>query len=279
MPPGRSAGTVRRVFTLQEPPLFTRLRGRERVLVAGAGGGFDVYAGLPLALALLDAGVTVHLANVSFVTVDALPAAARLRPGLAAVTPGLAGNDGYFPERGLATWLEKEGYEPVVHAIARSGVPQVRACFRELVRRLDLDAVAHARAGTARPSIVNESVAAALRGEFGDVPVDARTAGGELFVNPLMAVYLAFDLAGLARHVRYLDRLEGTRSLSDVAARIEEFREEITHRRQWRAYPHREPPRDPRGARGPRTWSPASAAGPPAGAVAHLARRAGRGGL
>lgn len=44
-----------------EPALFTRLRPASRVLVAGAGGGFDVYAGLPLALAL--AGKQVHLAK------------------------------------------------------------------------------------------------------------------------------------------------------------------------------------------------------------------------
>jgi hypothetical protein len=40
------------VFTLSEPPLFTRLRTAHRILIAGAGGGFDVYAGIPLALAL-----------------------------------------------------------------------------------------------------------------------------------------------------------------------------------------------------------------------------------
>ena len=105
------------------------------------------------------------------------------------------------------------------------------------VARRYLDAVAHARADTERPSIVNESVAAALRGDFGDVPVDERTATGELFVNPLMAVYLSFDLVGLARQVRYLDRLEGAGSLFEVAARISEFRDEHEARRPWRTYP------------------------------------------
>jgi hypothetical protein len=48
--------------SLHEPPLFAALKGSERILVAGAGGGFDVYAGLPLALALMGLGKTVHLA-------------------------------------------------------------------------------------------------------------------------------------------------------------------------------------------------------------------------
>lgn len=35
------------MFSLVEPPLFARLRPATSVLVAGAGGGFDAYAGLP----------------------------------------------------------------------------------------------------------------------------------------------------------------------------------------------------------------------------------------
>jgi len=45
--------------SLLEPPLLTRLRQHERVLIAGAGGGFDVYAGLPLYFALRAAGKRV----------------------------------------------------------------------------------------------------------------------------------------------------------------------------------------------------------------------------
>ncbi|MEH1015905.1 hypothetical protein V6U90_22685 [Micromonospora sp. CPCC 206060] len=44
--------------TLAVPPLFAALRDARTVLIAGAGGGFDVYAGLPLALALQE---TIHV--------------------------------------------------------------------------------------------------------------------------------------------------------------------------------------------------------------------------
>src|SRR5581483_6595179 len=50
-----------RIDRLSVPPLFAALEGARSVLIAGAGGGFDVYAGLPLAVALLDAGRRVHL--------------------------------------------------------------------------------------------------------------------------------------------------------------------------------------------------------------------------
>lgn len=58
--------------SLHEPVLFTRLREAQRVLVAGAGGGFDIYAGLPLALALRASGKDVHLANLSFADLHGL---------------------------------------------------------------------------------------------------------------------------------------------------------------------------------------------------------------
>ncbi|NJP89505.1 hypothetical protein HCN51_08605 [Nonomuraea sp. FMUSA5-5] len=55
-----------------DSPLSARLGRSRRILVAGAGGGFDVYAGLPLALSLWGAGKEVHLANLSFSHLDAL---------------------------------------------------------------------------------------------------------------------------------------------------------------------------------------------------------------
>ncbi|MET7458320.1 hypothetical protein ABZT03_42140 [Streptomyces sp. NPDC005574] len=48
---------------LHSNPLFTRLADAERILVAGAGGGFDIYSGLPLALSLLHQGKQVQVAS------------------------------------------------------------------------------------------------------------------------------------------------------------------------------------------------------------------------
>lgn len=52
--------------SLSRIPLFDRLRDARSVLVTGAGGGFDIYAGLPLAFAPSAEGKNVHLANLSF---------------------------------------------------------------------------------------------------------------------------------------------------------------------------------------------------------------------
>jgi hypothetical protein len=101
-----------------------------------------------------------------------------------------------------------------------------------------LDAVANAIAVTrSRPSIVNGQIAAAVRGEFGDAQFTSRTAGGELFVNPLMTLYLAFDLMGVYRRLDYRMSLEGTESPRQVAAAIQRHRAQVTPRAH-RRIPH-----------------------------------------
>ncbi|RMI29983.1 DUF1152 domain-containing protein [Nocardia stercoris] len=318
------------MFSLSEPPLFTRLKPASKVLIAGAGGGFDVYAGLPLAAALRGAGKQVVLANLSFSGLRGLELDEWLAPGVAAIGPRSAGPDRYFPERTLARWLESRGLPDTVYAFARTGVGPLRAAYRALVEHTGvdavvlvdggtdilllgdeaglgtpqedmsslaavsalfemprlvvslgfgidayhgvchahvlenlaeidraggylgalsipsasaeardyLDAVAHAHAATpARPSIVNSQIAAALRGEFGDVGGTARTSGSELFVNPLMGMYFAVDAQVLAAKVGYLGRLRETETMFDVAMVIEQYRDEVV-RRPPRVFPH-----------------------------------------
>jgi hypothetical protein len=49
---------------LAETPFLSRLDGCSRILVSGAGGGFDVYSGLPLFLHLKSLGKQVFLGNL-----------------------------------------------------------------------------------------------------------------------------------------------------------------------------------------------------------------------
>lgn len=312
------------------PPLFEALAGARTILVAGAGGGFDIYAGLPLALALRAQGRTVHLANLSFATLELLDLDVWLAPGVAAVTARTTGLDEYFPERTLARWLHEHGQPDVVHAFPRTGVQPLRQAYASLADLLHLDAVvlvdggtdilmrgdeaglgtpvedmaslvavagldvpvrlvtclgfgidayhgvrhtqvleniaaldrdgaylgalsipsgsreaalyrdavAHAQAATPlRPSIVNGQIAAASRGEFGDVRFTTRTADSTLFVNPLMAVYFSCTVDGLASRLLYRDRIEDTLGARQILSRIEAFRAGITPRIP-RAYPH-----------------------------------------
>ncbi|MBT2468342.1 DUF1152 domain-containing protein [Streptomyces sp. ISL-66] len=312
-------------------PLFNRLASAERILVAGAGGGFDVYSGLPIALSLLHQGKEVYLANLSFSAVAGLPAEDWAAPDLAVVTPDSAPHQRYFPERTLAQWLKLHGYPSTVYAFPQVGVRPLRAAYRALIdlHRIDavvlvdggtdilmrgdeaglgtpeedltsvaalaalddvperlvvsvgfgvdayhgvshalvleniaaldrdgtylgafsipratregvlyLDAVAHAQNHTPdRPSIVNGSVAAAVRGSFGDVRFTSRTRDSELFVNPLMALCFAFELTGVAARCLYLDRIQDTHLMRQVSSAIAEFRDEVITR-PARTFPH-----------------------------------------
>ncbi|MEV4413365.1 DUF1152 domain-containing protein [Catellatospora sp. NPDC049609] len=134
--------------SLRQPGLFEALSGCERVLIAGAGGGFDVYAGLPLALQLRADGVQVHLANLSFADLTALDLDVWLAPDLAAIGPDTKGLDDYFPERTLAQWLHLRGLPATVYAFPKTGVQPLRQAYRVLVERLRADAVVLVDGGT-----------------------------------------------------------------------------------------------------------------------------------
>lgn len=69
------------------------------------------------------------------------------------------------------------------------------------------------------------------------MPLTSRTAGSELFVNPLMGVYFAVDLLALAASVGYLDRIRDSETMIDVGLEIEDHREDLT-RRARRTFPH-----------------------------------------
>ncbi|WP_066375256.1 DUF1152 domain-containing protein [Herbidospora mongoliensis] len=136
------------MFSLHEPPLFTRLKQAHRILVAGAGGGFDVFAGLPLAVELWDAGKQVYLANLSFSRLEGLDLEVWLDQDVAAIGPETVSRDAYFPERSLARWLEAHDLPSTVYAFPKVGVSPLRAAYQALVERLDIDAVVLVDGGT-----------------------------------------------------------------------------------------------------------------------------------
>lgn len=136
-----SAESGSRGSSLQRPPFFEALANARSVLIAGAGGGFDVYAGLPLAGSLMDAGVSVHLANLSFTDLFLSDGQEWLADDVATVAPHSHGPDDYFPERTLARWLASKDLPAVVDAFPKTGVQPLRAAYQVLVEHLEIDAI------------------------------------------------------------------------------------------------------------------------------------------
>ncbi|MEU8898063.1 DUF1152 domain-containing protein [Nocardia sp. NPDC048505] len=133
---------------MRGPELFRRLEGATSMLIAGAGGGFDVYGGLPLAFALRDAGRTVHLANLSFTDLAEVDPNGWIDEHVLAVTPGLEGPPHYFPEGALADWLDENDQPSTVYAFPRAGVRALRSGYRTLIAKLGVDAIVLVDGGT-----------------------------------------------------------------------------------------------------------------------------------
>lgn len=308
---------------------FSKLAGYKRVLVAGAGGGFDIFAGVPLALALQAAGAEVVLANLSFTYLGGTDAP-MIFPYTYRVEADAEGEPNYFPERVLAEWLQSRQIQIPLYAFDKVGVQPIRAAYRHLIKAHNIEAIVLTDGGTdllmrgdesglgtphedivsltamhkisevakfavcigfgidtfhgvchahflenvasltqaggffgtrsllasepegeayldlvnfsaqrtpTRPSIVNLSIASAMEGYFGNHHRTSRTSSSELFINPLMNMYWAFDLDQLARHNLYLDRLEHTTSMQEVNRQIIAYRSETTLRPEIKSLP------------------------------------------
>jgi hypothetical protein len=119
----------------------------QSVLVAGAGGGFDVYAGLPIYERLRSLGKKVFLANLSFVSLGTTSAQA-LTQALYVVGPTTTGQDLYFPERSLAQFLSRPGENVGIYAFEQLGIAPIREGYTQLVQSLGLDAIVLVDGGT-----------------------------------------------------------------------------------------------------------------------------------
>lgn len=116
-------------------PFFDAVRDAKTVLLAGAGGGYDIYSAVPLYVGLKAAGKTVHLANLSFTSLHEIPGTAPTDT-LVTVTPETEGPR-YFPELHLSRWLHETRGETVpIHCFARTGVAPIRRAYQKLAQQL-----------------------------------------------------------------------------------------------------------------------------------------------
>ncbi|MGN9807137.1 DUF1152 domain-containing protein, partial [Micromonospora sp. L32] len=191
-------------FSLAVPPLFAALAPARNILIAGAGGGFDVYAGLPLAFALWRGGAQVHLASLSFSELELIDRDAWVAEHVAAVQPDTTSPDWYFPERTLARWLATQGLPSTVYAFPPLGVQPLRAAYRHLVDQLDIDAVV----------LVDGGTDVLLRGDESDLgtPVEditslAAVAALDVPVKLVTSLGFGIDAYDGVNHVQVLENL------------------------------------------------------------------------
>lgn len=136
-------------YQLNQIPFFQHLADSQTILLAGAGGGFDIFCGLPLYLNLRKQGKEVIIANFSF-TWLARTTAQQVYPycyEISAKDQDLSGRN-YFPEKYLTSWLQIQGHEPKVYGFERTGVAPLRDCYKYLIKKHKVDTVLLIDGGT-----------------------------------------------------------------------------------------------------------------------------------
>lgn len=129
-------------------PFFSELEQSNRILIAGAGGGYDVFCGLPLYFSLKSAGKEVYLANLSFSFLFPF-GGERLSPSMLTVTADTPIHVNYFPERYLSEWFRKEiNQEVPIYCFERTGVKPLLENYQTLVDKLSLDTIVLVDGGT-----------------------------------------------------------------------------------------------------------------------------------
>lgn len=123
-----------------EPPFLKEICRHDNILLAGAGGGFDIFSGIPLFEYLTSKGKEVHLASLSFSSLKD-SRGEKLRNDFLKVLPDTPGDNWYFPERYLSEWYSLQGKSVPVYSFHGSGARTVLNIYRELQKLLGFEAL------------------------------------------------------------------------------------------------------------------------------------------
>src|SRR5215212_1908997 len=94
-------------------PVLEELKKCRSLLIAGMGGGFDIYCGLPIYLTLKAHGINCHLASLSFAQMGFVKNAEKLSEHVIGVTAESRSPAFYLPELHLARWFGEHRSEEV----------------------------------------------------------------------------------------------------------------------------------------------------------------------
>lgn len=123
-------------------PVTEILSTCQNVLIAGMGGGYDIFCGLPVYFALQERGINVHLANLSFAELKYGKPAVKLTETLVGVQAQQRNILPYFPEFHLARWFqEKHNQDLTVWCFAKTGANPLIANYRLLTEHLNIDGI------------------------------------------------------------------------------------------------------------------------------------------
>ena len=127
--------------------IFTRLENARRILLAGAGGGYDIFCGLPLYFALNAMGKQVFLGNLTFSFTENVEGN-RPSDAVLEVTSDSVSANPYFPEKYLCEWFAERGEQVSVYCFDRTGYLPLAEAYRTIVKGIDIDSLVLIDGGT-----------------------------------------------------------------------------------------------------------------------------------
>jgi hypothetical protein len=127
-------------------PFLDQLTNSNHILIAGAGGGFDILCGLPIYFTLRAMGKQVSLANYSFTEFGLVKVVSDPEILLDGLLMGAHGPLRYplkyFPEGYLSQWFkEVRGEDVTVWMFAKTGAAPLVQGYAALSERLGFDAL------------------------------------------------------------------------------------------------------------------------------------------
>ena len=123
-------------------PIIDQLLECKNLLIAGMGGGFDIFCGLPLYFELKQRGLSPHLANFSFSDIENVRHGVRLSNTLVGITFDAQHIYPYFPEFYLAEWFKTHRHADLpIWCFQKTGALPLTENYRILAEHLSLDGI------------------------------------------------------------------------------------------------------------------------------------------
>lgn len=164
-------------------PILEQIPEDSSILIAGAGGGYDVFSGLPLFFELEMLGYDVHLANFSFSDIVGLYEGEQLSDTLVGVSIDVENIDDYFPEYYLSEWFYNERNDFVtIWCFQKTGARPLIKNYKLLVEHLGIDCII----------LIDGGVDSLMRGDEKDAGTILEDTLSIIAVNELKNVPLKF---------------------------------------------------------------------------------------
>lgn len=122
-------------------PLLDELTKCRHLLIAGMGGGFDLFCGLPIYHELRRFGVNIHLANLTFTRIEFAKSVQKVSQLITGVTADTQSVLLYFPELRLAQFLRNEGDDQTIWCFHADNAPALLQAYRALIETLNIDGI------------------------------------------------------------------------------------------------------------------------------------------